>query len=85
MNMTSGSHYDFLYFLGRDHKKITCTLVSDTAGMNHTCEVHTGRMVQCSAVAYCGGVWGVQTPPESLKALHNHAKLNPTVKTIKNY
>jgi len=36
----------------------------------------------------CGvprGVWGVQTPhPEIPKALQNRAKLNPTVKTIKN-
>ena len=33
-----------------------------------------------------GGVWGVQTPPppEIPKALQNHAKLNPIVKTVKN-
>ena len=31
-----------------------------------------------------GGVWDVQTPPEILKALQNHAKLNPNVKTVKN-
>ena len=37
-------------------------------------------------VAYRGGVWGVQTPPPKkiLKALQNHAKLNPIVKTVKN-
>jgi hypothetical protein len=33
-------------------------------------------------VAYQGG--GVQTPPEILKALQNHAKFNPIVKTVKN-
>jgi len=31
--MISGSHYDSLNFLGRDHKKITCTLVSDASGI----------------------------------------------------
>jgi len=31
-----------------------------------------------------GGVWGVQTPTEILKALQNRAKLNPIVKTVKN-
>ena len=37
------------------------------------------------AVAYRGGVWGVQPPvPEILKALQNRAKLNPIVKTVKN-
>ena len=30
-----------------------------------------------------GGVWGVQTLPEILKALQNRAKLNPIVKTVK--
>jgi len=35
-------------------------------------------------VAYRGGVWGVQIPPEILKALQNCAKLNPIVKTVKN-
>ena len=30
------------------------------------------------------GVWGVQTPPEILKALQNRAILNPIVKTVKN-
>jgi len=30
-----------------------------------------------------GGL-GVQTPPKILKALQNHAKLNPIVKTVKN-
>ena len=34
-----------------------------------------------------GGVWGVQpSPPTEIpKALQNHAKLNPIVKTVKNY
>ena len=37
------------------------------------------------SVAYRGGVWGVQTPPAEIpKALQNRAKLNPTVKTVKN-
>ena len=37
-----------------------------------------------SAVAYRGGVWGVQTPPPEIpKALQNRAKLNPIVKTVK--
>jgi len=36
-------------------------------------------------VAYRGGVWGVQPPPEIPKTLQNRAKLNPTVKTVKNY
>ena len=34
------------------------------------------------------GVWGVQpptAPPEIPKALQNRAKLNPIVKTVKNY
>ena len=31
-----------------------------------------------------GGIWGVQPPPEILKALENRAKLNPIVKTVKN-
>jgi len=30
-----------------------------------------------------GGGLGVQTPSEIPKALQNHAKLNPTVKTVK--
>ena len=29
------------------------------------------------------GVWGVQTPPEIMKALQNRVKLNPIVKTVK--
>ena len=29
------------------------------------------------SVAYRGGVWGIQTPPEIPKALQNCAKLNP--------
>jgi len=37
------------------------------------------------AVAYRQGVWGVQTPPEIPKALQNHAKLNPIVKSVKKY
>ena len=33
-----------------------------------------------------GGVWGVQPPlPEIPKALQNCAKLNPIVKTLKNF
>jgi len=31
-----------------------------------------------------GGGGGVQTVPEILKVLQNHAKLNPIVKTVKN-
>jgi len=52
MKMISGLHYDFLYW-EEITKKVTCTLVSDAAGINHrclqcfTCEVHRGRMVQC--------------------------------------
>ena len=36
-------------------------------------------------VAYRGGVWGVQNPPprNSEGPPKNHAKLNPTVKTVK--
>ena len=30
------------------------------------------------------GGWGVEIPPEIPKALQNRAKLNPTVKTVKN-
>ena len=30
------------------------------------------------------GGWGIQPPPEILKALKNRAKLNPIVKTVKN-
>jgi len=31
------------------------------------------------------GVWGGSTPPSEItKALQNRAKLNPTVKTVKN-
>ena len=38
-----------------------------------------------NTVAYRGGgILGVQTPPEIPKALQNRAKLNPTVKTVKN-
>jgi hypothetical protein len=33
--MTTGSHYDFLNILGRDHKDVICSLVSDAAGTNH--------------------------------------------------
>ena len=42
-------------------------------------------MSSLQTVAYRGGFWGVQTqpPPEILKALQNHAKLNPIVKTVK--
>ena len=31
-----------------------------------------------------GAFWGVNPPPEIPKALQNHAKLNPIVKTVKN-
>ena len=38
-------------------------------------------LVEChnhlSTVAYRGGVWGLQSPPEIPKDLQNHAKLNP--------
>jgi hypothetical protein len=54
MNITSGSHHDFLNFQVRDNKNVTCTLVSDAAGMSHglrlqcfNCEVHKGGVVQC--------------------------------------
>jgi hypothetical protein len=33
--MTTGSHYDFLNILGRDHKDVICSLVSDAARVNH--------------------------------------------------
>ena len=35
MNVTPGSHYDFLNILRTDHKNVVCSLVSDAAGMNH--------------------------------------------------
>jgi len=39
----------------------------------------------CVSVAYRGG-FGVFNPPsEILKALQNRAKLNPIVKTVKNF
>jgi len=31
--MITESHYDSLNFLGRDHKKISCTLVSDASAV----------------------------------------------------
>jgi len=42
------------------------------------------RLLCLEAMAYRGGVWGIQTPPEIPKAFQNRAKLNPTVKTVKN-
>jgi len=41
--------------------------------------------VELTAVVY-RGEWGYSTPPppEIPKALQNHAKLNPIVKTVKN-
>jgi len=40
---------------------------------------------QFAAVAYRGGVFGGSTPPPEIpNALENRAKLNPTVKTVKN-
>jgi len=37
-----------------------------------------------SSIGVWGGVWGVNPPPPEIpKALQNHAKLNPTVKTVK--
>ena len=41
---------------------------------------HTGSIISSGVPR--GGGWGVQTPPEILKALQNRAKLNPTVKTV---
>ena len=42
-------------------------------------------MIHFSTVVYRGGGLGCSTPPlEIPKALQNHAKLNPIVKTVKN-
>jgi len=32
-----------------------------------------------------GGIWGDSIPPKIPEALQNRAKLNPVVKTVKNY
>jgi len=55
MNMTSGSHYDFLNFLGGDKKK--CNMYRNVRFCRDepqtwstecfACEVYTGGMVQC--------------------------------------
>ena len=57
---------------------------------NILCEVHIMKLpilqfpaLPRHSVAYRGGVWGVQPPPEIPKALQNRAKLNPIVKTVK--
>ena len=44
----------------------------------------TTTVLSVWTVAYWGGGWGVQPPPEILMALQNRAKLNPIVKTVKN-
>jgi len=46
--MTSGSHYDFLNFLGRDHKNITWTLVSDSVRTNNRVGVHSASSAKCT-------------------------------------
>jgi len=45
--------------------------------------IETDKQGRLDSVAYRGGIWGVQTPPEILKALQNCSKLNPIVKTVK--
>ena len=49
----------------------------------NTLQTKDHKMIPVSGVPR-GGCWGVQTPPEILKALQNHAKLNLIVKTVKN-
>jgi hypothetical protein len=41
-------------------------------------------MAYLNAVAYRGGVGVLKPPPEIPKALQNRAKLNPSVKNVKN-
>jgi len=53
MNMTSASHYYFLNFLGRDHKNVTCTLVSDSAGTNHRACLQSASRAKCTKVEWC--------------------------------
>lgn len=45
--------YDLLNFLGRDHKNVTCTLVSDSAGMNHRLGLQSALHVKCTEVEWC--------------------------------
>jgi hypothetical protein len=53
--------------------------------MERRCRLLRWYSVHGKSVAYPGGVSGVQTPPpEILKAFQYRAKLNPTVKTVKN-
>ena len=48
--------------------------------------MHTNTTPQHYTVTYPGGGWGVQTTsPKIPKALQNRAKLNPIVKTVKNW
>ena len=53
MNMISGSTMIFLNFLWRDHKNVTCTLVSDSAGTNHSLGLHSASRVKCTKVEWC--------------------------------
>ena len=51
--MTSGSSIIFLNLLGRDYKNITCNLVSDSAGMNHSIGLQSALRVKCIKVEWC--------------------------------
>jgi hypothetical protein len=53
MNMTSASTMIFLNFLGRDHKNVTCTLVSDSAGTNHSLGLQSASHVKCTNLEWC--------------------------------
>jgi hypothetical protein len=53
MNMTSGLTMIFLNFLGRDHKNVTCTLASDSAGTNHSLGLQIASRVKCTIVEWC--------------------------------
>ena len=53
MNMTSGSTMIFLNFLWRDHKNVTCTLVSDSAGTNNSLGLQSASHVKCTNLEWC--------------------------------
>jgi len=46
--MSSGSHYDFINFLERNHKNLACTLVSDSVGMNHRIGLQIASHAKCT-------------------------------------
>jgi hypothetical protein len=43
----------FLNFLGRDYKNVTWTLMSDSAGTNHSLGLQSALTVKCTKVEWC--------------------------------